>query len=126
MPEQSVVVESNKVIVGGGVADFINTITLDGAVTDLSAHTLKSTIRRADDDPYTLIDVTLEDIVVLMTPTPAIGKVTTHLTTAMSVLLAPPVGSPPTDVKYYYLQYHDETGQWYPQLFRFGVRRRLD
>jgi len=123
----TIVVDSGSVIVAGGGATFDNVLSKDGATYVLTGKTVVATIR-AESDPSSVIDATLEDIAVTLggTVAAALGGVQFTLTTAQTTLLAPGATLPALSLLNYLLQYKVVTDSYFPQLLRFAVRKKLD
>lgn len=120
----AVIVDSGSVIVSGGAAILDDTLTKDGATYDLTGKTVVVTIR-AEADHATVINAALEDVAVTVDD-PTNGGVTVALTTTMTGYLGPPAVAGPSAVAYYLAQFKVVTDNYFPQLLRFGVRRKLD
>ena len=121
-------VTGSAVAVAGSTIEFEHTITLDGAAVDLTGKTVTASVRRswvsgvisdgAEEEPETL-----DGLAVTLGAAPDDGDVDWQLEPEESALLepyCPPDGVTPA---LFHLQYFVTEDDYYPQVFRFYVRR---
>ena len=121
---QPLIVDSEVTVVAGGRFDFDNVLTKDGGVYDLTDKTVRLTIR-SEDAPASIVDATLEDMVVTVDD-PTAGGVAIQVTSVMSNKLALTTQYPVITTVPYLAQYKVIEDECYPQLLRFHARRPLD
>lgn len=113
----------NRLVVPNrGPLDLATTIKQDGAAVNLTGETVTATVR-AERDPDTVIDASLEDHAVAIT-TPASGLATLSLTDAEKQLLAVPPD--PWDVYAYLIAFKLASEPFFPYLVRIYVHGVLD
>ncbi len=122
---QEVVVDSGKTFVAGSKFVFNHTLTRDdGGVYDLSGRTVRATIRKESDGDRVL-DSTLEDIAVTVSVA-ATGSVTFLCSAAQSAFMMPPTFDQPPRTRAYVAQYFVVEDDYYPQMVRFYMRRKVN
>ena len=119
------VVDSLAVLVQDGTYEFRATITQDGATYSLTGKTVTATMR-AKKAPANVLNSAYEDMTVTtgnVDTTAALGGVTFTWSPSSTYFYAPARAESWED---YFCQLYVVTDDFYPQLVRFGVRRKLD
>lgn len=123
-----IVVDNDDVIVAGDIREFTNTLSRTGGVYDLTGKTVEANVRK-ENAPSTVIHASLENLPVTLgntLVTAANGGVTLGLSAAQTALLSPPAYVSIEFVANHVIQYIVRTDGNSLQVFRFGVRLRLD
>lgn len=118
-------IDSLTVVVAGGAARFEPTIYIDGSALSLTGRTVTATIRalRAPDN---ILSSSYEDMSVTLgndDVTAANGGTRLDITLNATYFHTPQRAEEWED---YFIQYHVQPDNYYPQALRFGVRRGID